>query len=328
MKYVNKELLLNTVKISAAAILASGIAIALELDYALSAGAVAILTILPTKRETIKTAVGRFLAFLCALGIAFCCYRALGFTFRGYAVFLLLYIWVCQILGWYSSMAINSVLMSHFLSAETMRISAVVNEGAIFLIGMSIGVIANMHLRKNADYIEELKEDTDNQIKKILHHMSQRILNNEVSAYNENSFRDLVESIDKAKYVAHTNYNNQLRVKDNYDIEYIHMRERQCEILYEMYKNIRQIHTTPFTAGKISAFLEEMSSVYHKENTGTALMEQFRDLDKGMKGKPLPTERAEFEDRARLFYLLRQIEEFIQVKMEFLAQHGGKSHEI
>lgn len=320
MKYISKEILLNTVKISAAAILATGIAIALELNYALSTGAVAILTILPTKRETVKTAAGRLLAFLSALGIAFGCYRVLGFHFRGYAAFLLLYILVCQIVGWYSSMAINSVLMSHFLSAGTMTFSGVVNEASIFLIGMSIGVIANMHLRKNADYIEELKEDTDNQIKKILHHMSQRILNNEVSAYNEDSFRILIESIDKAKYVAYTNYNNQLRVRDREDIEYIHMRERQCEILYEMYKNIRQIHTTPFTAGKISAFLEEMSSAYHKENTGIALMEQFRKMDKSMKGKPLPTDRAEFEDRARLFYLLRQIEEFIQVKVDFLKQ--------
>lgn len=319
MKLINKEICLNTVKITAASVLSAGIAIALELDYALSAGAVAILTILPTKRETIKTAAGRLLAFLCALGIAFCSYRVLGLTFRGYAVFLLLYILVCQIMGWYSSMAINSVLMSHFLAAETMGFAVVVNEAAIFLIGMSIGVIANMHLRKNVNYIEELKEDADNQIKKILHHMSQRILNNEVSAYNEDSFRDLMESIDEAKYVAHTNYNNQLRVRDNFDIEYIHMRERQCEILYEMYKNIRQIHTTPITARKISKFLEEMSNAYHKENTGEELMAQFRDMDKSMKGKPLPTERPEFEDRARLFYLLRQIEEFIQVKMDFLS---------
>jgi len=328
MKYINKEVFFNTVKISVAAILATGIAIAFELNYALSTGAVAIMTIQPTKRETVKTAAGRFLAFLCALGIAFFCYRILGFTFRGYAVFLLLYIFLCQVVGWYSSMAINAVLMSHFLPAGVMNLSGVVNEGAIFLIGMSIGVIANMHLRKDADYIEELKEDTDNQIKTILHHMSQRILNNEVSAYNESSFQVLAASIERAKYVAYTNYNNQLRVRDDYDIEYIHMRERQCEILYEMYKNIRQIHTTPFTARKISAFLEEMSRAYHKENTGTVLMEQFRELDKSMKGKPLPTERAEFEDRARLFYLLRQIEEFIQVKMDFLAQHGGKSHEV
>ena len=56
-------------------------------------------------------------------------------------------------------MAINSVLMSHFLPAEAMTFSGVINEGAIFLIGMGIGVIANMHLKENLDYIEELKED-------------------------------------------------------------------------------------------------------------------------------------------------------------------------
>jgi len=46
-------------------------------------------------------------------------------------------------------------------------------------------------------------------------------------------------------------------------------------------------------------------------------MEEFRLLDAGLKKDPLPVERKEFEDRAELYGLLRHIEEFIQLKMEF-----------
>ena len=46
-------------------------------------------------------------------------------------------------------------------------------------------------------------------------------------------------------------------------------------------------------------------------------MKDFHKMDIDMKSRPLPMERKEFEDRARLFYLMRSIEEFIEIKMDF-----------
>ena len=40
-------------------------------------------------------------------------------------------------------------------------------------------------------------------------------------------------------------------------------------------------------------------------------------LDDEMKSHPLPKQRKEFEDRAQLYALLRRIEEFIELKVEF-----------
>ena len=259
MNPINKATIFNTIKFTSAAILAIVIATALRLDYAVSAGIVAILSIQPTKRETVKTAIGRLLAFLCALLIAFVCYGLLGYTLWSFGIYLLLYIFVCQILGWYSSMAVNSVLVSHFLTAGIMDITTILNECGIFFIGVSIGLLANMHLRKNVDYIEELKESTDNQIRKILHRMSERILDSDISDYNGDCFLILWDSIRKAKNVAEENYNNQLGKGDVYDKEYIYMRESQCQVLYEMYKNVRHIHTTPITEKKISASMFTIS---------------------------------------------------------------------
>ena len=48
-----------------------------------------------------------------------------------------------------------------------------------------------------------------------------------------------------------------------------------------------------------------------------ALMEAFKEMDAYMKKQPLPTVRQEFEDRARLFIMMRHIEEFITIKKEF-----------
>ena len=65
-KRIRKDVVVNTVKIAGAAMIAIFIAMAMEAEFAVSAGVVAILTIQPTKKETIKIALGRFIEFITA----------------------------------------------------------------------------------------------------------------------------------------------------------------------------------------------------------------------------------------------------------------------
>ncbi len=317
MNLKNKHILINTFKIVAAAIISICIAHLAGLKYEVSTGIVAILTIQPTKRETIETAFGRLLAFVIALAISFVCFNIFGFTLTAFFVYLIFFILVCQIFGWTSAMTMNSVLISHFLSEKDMGLMAVLNEMMIFGIGVSTGIIANMHLRKNVDYIEELKDSTDEQIRKILEQMSVRILNHDMSDYNSDSFFQLREHIRIAKNVAVQNYKNQLGREDIFDVEYIRMRDKQYLVLYEMYKFARHLDAKPITAEKLSEFMREMSVSYNRDNRCEELMEHFREMDKYMKAAPLPVERREFENRATLFGLMRHMEEFLQIKIDF-----------
>ena len=321
MKKINRTVLFKTFKIAAAAVVAILLAYILKLDNPLSTGVVAILTIQPTKKETFKTALGRFLAFLCALVIAFVCFKLLGFNILSFCIYLFIFVFICHIFGRYSAMAMDSVLISHFLSAGNMEVELVLNECVIFVLGVGVGLIANLHLKKNVNYIEELKDKTDSQIKKILSRMAERILDKDISDYNGQCFGELRNSIRNAKNVAEENYNNQLVNSDIYDKEYILMREKQCFVLYEMYKSVRHMETTPLTAQLISEFLKEVSEVYHKDNTAEELLKKFYELDESMKNKPLPVERTEFEDRARLYALLRNIEEFLMIKSDFSRKY-------
>ena len=105
------------------------------------------------------------------------------------------------------------------------------------------------------------------------------------------------------------------------------MREEQCQILYEMYKNVRTIKTTPITAGQISGFFREIAGSYDKDNTGRELLVQFKKLEQEMKGLPLPADREEFEDRAKLFALLGSIEEFLLLKLKFMEKYVENGRE-
>lgn len=321
LKKENKIIWLNSIKIILAAASAIMIAQSLNLNYVISAGIVAILTIQPTKKETIETALNRFYAFIVSLLIAYLCFLLFGFQITGFLVYLAFYVIICHLLHWYYAMTMNAVLISHFVSYGVMNAETIINEILIFVIGVGTGVIANLHLRKKVDYIEELKQEADEQIIRILQRMSERILNVDMTDYNADCFMELKKHIRKAKNLAEENYLNQFNKNDRYDIEYIMMRDRQCQVLYEMYKNVRKLNGRPETAREISHFMQMMAQAFHKDNDGAELMKHFREMDVYMKSRPLPTERKEFENRARLFVLMRNIEEFIQIKTDFMYEY-------
>ena len=157
MKKEPKTVIFNTIKIAGAAILAILLATIFRLDFAVSAGIITILTIQPTKKETLQTAVGRFYAFIAALIIAFLSFTLLGYTLPAFMLYLIIFIFTCQTFGWYSSMAMNSVLISHFLTFGNMSFTTLFNEILIFTLGVGMGILANLHLHKNTDYILALQ---------------------------------------------------------------------------------------------------------------------------------------------------------------------------
>ncbi len=313
-----KKNLLHAVKIILAAIVAIIIAELLHLQFAISAGIVAILSVAFTKRETIKTAVDRFLAFAVALLIAAICFYLIGFNSYGFFVYLILFIPICQFMGWNSAMAMDSVLISHFISLNNMEIPALTNEILLFVIGVGAGIIANLFMKRDLDYMRKVTHDTDELIKQALHRMSERIMDPNLPHYDGSCFITLENTIEEASALARLNYMNKLTATDKGDIEYIAMRERQSDTLREMYEHLSQIETVPVTAELLSSFFEKVAVDYSMDNTVEGLLSDFYELDGKMKEMPLPVKRKEFEDRARLFTVMRGLEKFLNIKKEYM----------
>ncbi len=313
-----KQIFINTLKISLAAIFAILVAQFLHLEFAVSAGIVAILSVQPTKKETLRTALSRFLAFAVALVISGVLFNLLGFSIPVFLLYLVLFILICQWRGWISSMAMDSVLISHFISLGNTGIAEIKNEILLFIVGVGFGILVNLFLRKKTDYIEELKNQTDEKIKLVLHRMSLRILNPDFADYDGTCFNSLNQSIFTAKKQAEENFNNQFTSRDTYDKRYLSMRENQTKVLHEMFKCVREIKTVPKTASMVADFLEKVSIEYHKDNDVQTLLSELLQIREKMKTVPLPQNRAEFEDRANLFTLLERLQEFLELKSEFV----------
>ena len=302
-------MIVNSVKMIFAAIFSIFVAQLFNLDFAISAGIVAILTIQPSKRETFSTAIARFYGFVIAIVISFICFKIFGITTLGFFIYLAIYVFICQKFRWYSAIAMNSVLISHFLSIGVMNFQTIVNESLIFLIGVLFGILVNLHLHKNTKEMNRLKNLLTEQVQKIINRMSQRIIDQNLQNYDGKCFIQLNKDFYLAKEIADVNYKNQLK-KDDSDIKYLENLGNQIGILYEMYKRVKNIKTQPSTAKIISDFLQKVSEEYPIQNN-EILLNEFNELWNEMKNRPLPQTRQEFDDRAELFTLLELIEEFL-----------------
>ena len=310
--------LLKSLKIAVAALISIAIAGELGLKYSASAGIITVLSIQNTKRETLKTARNRALAFAAALVIAAVCFGVLDFTLWAFALYLLFFALLCITMGWMEALAMDSVLITHFLSEGNMGLELCINEVLLFVIGTGMGILINLHLRKQENEFDRLAAQVDEQIKGILHRMSLWLPEQDKSEYGSDCFIALQKALDEAKQCAAANYNNVLIKEDMRELNYIRMREQQSVILQEIYKNIKAIAYLPKQAAQVAELLDRIEQEYHRDNTVEGLLKDLEELLADMKTQSLPENREEFEARAILFYILMQLKNLLELKREFV----------
>ncbi len=317
----SRDNLTKALKISIAAVFAIATANILGLTNPVTAGIITVLSIQNTKRETLKTAANRAAAFVCALLLAAICYKILGFTILAFSVYLFFFSLLCLSAHWGEAIVMNSVLMSHFLSAKSFGFDMIFNELLLLVIGIFFGILINLHLRRKETEFEILSSIVDEEIKGILQRMSQRLCDEDKHGYNDNCFVRLEEKIESAKECALKNYNNTLRNVSAYELDYIKMRENQSRVLKNIYKSIIMITNQPRQTSDISEFVKHIVAQYHRDNDVSELLNELKEMFENIKHQKLPQSRDEFEARAVLFYILKQLEDFLRLKNQFIVAY-------
>ena len=225
----------------------------------------------------------------------------LDFTLVAFAVYLLLFALLCLSRGWVEALAMDSVLITHFLAEGSMAPQLIINEILLFVIGAGMGILANLLLHKREEEFEQKAAVVDEQIKGILRRMSQWLPVEDKSGYGAGCFAALQEALKEAKLCAATNYNNVLTKQDTRELDYIRMREQQSVVLQEIYVNIKELDYLPGQARQVAMLIGRVEQEYHRDNTVEGLLSELQELFAEMKQQPLPASREEFEARAILF---------------------------
>lgn len=320
-KRITKLPIFKGLKFTAAALLSILAAEEIGLLYAPTAGIITILSIQNTKRSTLKTAAKRSMAFAAAVVLAWFCFQGLGYTVFSFGVYLFFFSTLCFICGWVEAVAMVSVLVVHFLTEGTMCWQILLNEIGLFVIGTGIGIAFNSVLRRKEEEFHILADLTDAEIKGVLKRMSQWLLRSDRSGYNDLCFAGLEEKADKAKKKAYENWENTVFSSDYREIDYIEMRQRQIIVLKHMYNSIKMLKGMPMQIKKVAQIISTVERDYSRENPVDTLIQELEWVFADMKQEKLPQTREEFEDRAVLYYIMKQLDELLRYKQQFMKKY-------
>ena len=146
--------MLNIAKLKRAAILSGKIALGsslaiytaelLHLEFPSSAGIVTLLTLVTTKKGTLKLSAARIITFLMAAGIASITFLPLQCEWFAYGIFVFLVALISEVMGWRATLSTNAVIGTHFLMNKNFSPEFFLNELLLVLIGIFFAFILNM----------------------------------------------------------------------------------------------------------------------------------------------------------------------------------------
>lgn len=299
------------------------------LKYSASAGIITLLSIQDTKKETLFVAFKRYLACLLAFAIAYIVFQLFGYKTLVFGLFLFLFISSSYLLKVQDGIAMCSVLVTHFLIDKNMEFTFIINELLLLIIGTSMGILLNLYMPSSTKYLEEEIKKTEYNIKRMLRKLSEYMLLEPSNPNNATVKLDLEEQLNKeidelvvllqkAIEKAYDNMNNTLKNHTKYYLEYFVMRREQVTTLKRIYSKVSLLTMIPKQANQIVNTIEKIENNFHEYNNALSLIEEFHRIKDGFKDEKNPVTREEFENRAVLYLILNDLENFLYLKKEFV----------
>lgn len=280
-----------------------------DLNYAYTAGVIAVLSLALTKEAVLKSALKRSLASFIGIGLG-----ALFFWLFDYKIYTLIIIVILLTLILYSlKLEIGIVLALVLISQEYLGASPeyALNAIYILLIGVTVAIILNFYSPTPIKTLEKNEINIDSQISDIFAHLSKE---------ESVDFSELKKLISVAK-------NDYILAKENRSFEdvekrlsYIGMREYQVLVL-ERISGILVTLPTSIHKDKLNQFLAGFVNNIGKSDYASNLLLRLETLHQEYEKLELPKTRKEFENRAELFHVLSELRSFLEAKIQYHHQY-------
>ena len=315
---------LKTIKIVLATLISIVIAQLLSLEYPLAAGIIAILSVLDTKKESITTAFQRLASTLVAFFIASVIFYLFGFSVLTFSLYLLFYVPVAYRYNLQSGIATCSVLVTHFVTAGSIAVYWQINGLLLMGIGAAVAILFNLWMPSYEEDLNQKVELIEEELRQFLSLFYSYLMGEAAHRALNAKARSLASLIDETETIALMDFENQLVNNSDYYIKYVQMRERQLDLLRVMIENITAVRLETDQNTALAELFDEISKQLHEKNTGLSLLERISVLYRHFRQSKLPETREEFESRAILFQILRDIERFIEIKRDFFIAHSDE----
>jgi len=325
-----KKLFVRSLKIAIGSMIAIWIATGMNLDFAASAGIVTLLSVVTTKWDTVKLSVARVVTFFLSVMIAYVTFQLLSSEWIAYGVYIFIVVLFSHLAGWESTVSVNAVIGTHFLSTMNFSFTAILNEFLLVVLGAATAIILNL-INGNRNQHQKLLEDiayVEQTLQQVVGEMINYLRHEKREENVWQDIIDLEEYLEHALERAHDYQGNTFASHPGYYIQYMEMRAKQCGTLHNLHYELKRLREFPGQGEIVADYLEYLKSHIREHTVPDAQHKKLELLIETVENEDLPKTREEFSSRVILYHILQDLDEFVVYKKRFINSLTDKQRNI
>ena len=312
---------LKIAKVIVSAFVALLVAQALNLTTPSAAAIIAILSVMDTKKVSLAATGQRLAAAVLALVIGMGIFAIFGFDVMSFGLYLLCYIPLAYLVKVDIGVAPSTVLVIHLWTQQQLSFELFVNELLLVTIGAGVAILLNWYMPSYRQEIERVREEIEDKMREVLLKMSGFLTIG--NGKNDGEVLQLLkEKLSEAREYVRLEAENHLTKEVTYDYQYFEMRRDQSKLLEIMATNLNEFRWDGEEMAILSEIFKQTAQQLAEQNTASQLIDDIEELLEQFRERPLPQTRREFEKRAQLYQLLRDLKRFVQLKVDFFQTYG------
>lgn len=316
------RILVTVLKMSLAGLLTSLIAKALNLDYWITAGILAVLSTQLTKKDSFNIATKRILDMILGLFLASLMFVLFGYNFWVFSVFLLIFALLSFALEIEVGLVPVLVLVSHLLEYGSFSWGSLLNEFAIMTIAIVVVLTLDLvYPSPTEKMFKEYIDQIDNQLKEHMKVITMFLKGIETKEATLKHYEKSLEVFEETYEEAILLDKDLLFQKKNEYLSYLRMRHVQMTQINHIYQHALKFVSEHKHTKQIVDFIEELITDIGYYDKATSQMEKLEEVRDYYKTTDLPKTRQEFETRAMLYQILNELEYFLDAKIIFHLQN-------
>ena len=285
-------------------------------------GIITLLTLITTRWETFKLSVMRLLTYIVTVAFCWTIFHYIPNLWIEYGVFLFCIVFVGEYLGWRSTLSVNAVIGTHFLTTQNFTGAFFLNEFLLVFIGIAIAILFNLiHINNAQEHgIIRSMRHVEHQMKRILIELANYLMNQSTGDGVWEDLMKLERELEEYLEHAYEYQNNTFHSHPEYYINYFEMRMKQCGALHNLHAELRRMRNMPIQAQIVADYIMSITQYLTEMNDPKRQIEELEELLLKLRNEPLPKTQEEFESRAELYHVLMDMEEFLQYKKRFVEE--------
>lgn len=311
--------LISSLKIGLGSALAIFIAVLFQLPNPSSAGTITLLTLIAqTRRDTIKLTWQRLVTFVLTVFLCACIVPLVKEVYLGYALFLIVDVFITEMLDWKATLSVNAVIAAHFVINRDFSAAFIGHELIVLCIGIGIALALNLiqpDLSEKDELLERM-ERIEKELSDVLHEVSGMLSGGKENETRSKTLPLLRDELSDAIQAAARYSQNSFQESNQWLTAYFEMRLAQCVLLHELYGRCASYCQASEAGQKAAAYIRSLADYIDVPELPQKQLEENQALQKMIAGAY--EKDGAFEANAMVLFAVLEMKEFVTLKYDFI----------